>query len=758
MKADTLDLNAVFGRDVRYIVPLFQRPYVWNMSQHWEPLWNDVRSVAEQIESLNQRVDFSANFHVPPHFLGALVVEQVATAVGQIDARQVIDGQQRLTTLQLLIVAARRVAASLKQERHERLLGRLVDNNPDLVREPDHAFKVWPTNADRSVFRAVVRGTPLTDVDSDASLKIANAKTYFETAIAAWLEDLAETALENRFEALTTAIRTHVRVVVIDLDDDDNAQIIFETLNARGTPLQAADLVKNVVFQRALTEGAKPEELYARHWAPFDTEVWRSEVRQGRLLRPRLDVFIGHWLTMKTGTEVLSHQLFPVFKSHLNAEGQSASSTMEDLARSAHTYESFDRFPWDSIEGRFFARQQLLDVTTTIPFLLFLFDIDKDTLPAERRASVLLAIESYLIRRTLCRQTTKNYNRIFLEMLSRVKDDPAHADTVAINYFSGLAGETQYWPPDNEVQEAVLNTPVYTSLPRTRVRLVLEAIEWAMRTELGEKVQLFDTLTIEHVLPQEWHEHWPLNTNEHPEVATFTRNRVKHTLGNLTLINGKLNPSISNSAWERKRQEIEKHSLLRLNYDLLHHASDVWDENTIWARGRRLADVVIRIWPGRASPEWAAIKIELPLGRPAVFEEPLDVPEKSKRANVREMISRMSKSDIQLVGEALLDELLSWPECYVRIQSSTTADKQPRRVLFHRKGSPFGAFLHMYPKWDNITVIFRLPKYMSEGRDVVEARDVKSSDPYQLRAKLRSMDVIPKALELAQAAYDDTSE
>src|SRR5262245_55128326 len=109
MKAETLDLNTVFGRDIRYVVPLYQRPYVWNMSQHSEPLWSDVRTLAEQIERLTEEGQASSKSHVPPHFLGALVVEQVPTPVGQIDARQVIDGQQRLTTLQLLILAARRV-------------------------------------------------------------------------------------------------------------------------------------------------------------------------------------------------------------------------------------------------------------------------------------------------------------------------------------------------------------------------------------------------------------------------------------------------------------------------------------------------------------------------------------------------------------------------------------------------------------------------------------------------------------------------
>lgn len=513
MKADTLDLTAVFGKDIRYVVPLYQRPYVWNMKDHWEPLWNDVQALAEQIEALAAGDGQSGGLRKapPPHFLGALVVEQLSTPVGEIEARQVIDGQQRLTTLQLLILAARRVADAHSLDRHERLLGRLIDNNADLVRAPEHAFKVWPTNADRDVFRAVLKAEALVDFGERTSLKIANAAAYFEKVITGWLEGLSATETESKMEALTTAIRSHMRVVAIDLDNEDNAQVIFETLNARGTPLLAADLIKNVVFQRALAEGAEPEHLYRDYWAPFDTDLWRVELRQGRLVRPRLDIFMGHWLAMKNGSEVLIHQLFPVFKDYLATHQQGAGAVAQELFAAAKTFDSFERFPWDSVEGRFFARQRLLDVSTTLPFLVFLFGLPKDVLDSTRRASVLIALESYLVRRTVCRLTTKRYNLTFLDLLARVRQDPGRADVLAIDHLRSLTGESQYWPKDDEVTRALLEEPLYVKLPRTRVRLVLEGLEWALRTEKGEKVKLFETLQIEHVLPQEWEkEKWPL--------------------------------------------------------------------------------------------------------------------------------------------------------------------------------------------------------------------------------------------------------
>ena len=130
----------------------------------------------------------------------------------------------------------------------------------------------------------------------------------------------------KRLEGLSTAVWKRLVVVTIDLDPGDNAQIIFETLNARGTPLLAADLVKNHLFQTATIQGANVDALYEQHWKVLDTDWWREDVQQGRLKRPRLDIFLNHWLAMVTDHEVVSHQLFPEFKRYL-ATGQRRAPT-----------------------------------------------------------------------------------------------------------------------------------------------------------------------------------------------------------------------------------------------------------------------------------------------------------------------------------------------------------------------------------------------------------------------------------------------
>src|SRR5258706_961822 len=153
MRAEALTPADIFGYHVRYVVPLFQRPYVWNQQDQWEPLWDDVRAVAERLMQLRP-----LSVVVAPHCLGAIVVEQAPTLVGPIQVYHVIDGQQRLTTLQLLLDAAGRVTQMYGDAEDARRLRQLVFNDP-AVRRDDEAYKVWPTLGDRDAYLSVMTAT-----------------------------------------------------------------------------------------------------------------------------------------------------------------------------------------------------------------------------------------------------------------------------------------------------------------------------------------------------------------------------------------------------------------------------------------------------------------------------------------------------------------------------------------------------------------------------------------------------------------------
>ena len=391
---------------------------------------------------------------------------------------------------------------------------------------------------------------------------------------------------------------------MIDLDVNDNSQIIFETLNARGTPLLASDLIKNAVFHRSEELHLATEELYAQYWRDLDHRWWREEVTQGRLRRPRLDVFFFHWLTMRRGEEIGVHELFPEFKQYLAGESSGPEPVLHDISHHASTYREFERYPTGTREESFFYRLRATQTTTVMPLLLRVFGASDTAITPEQRDRILEAIESWLIRRMLCRLTTKNYNVVFLNLLKTVRDEIGSAGDAAVAFFRGLDGESQIWPTDEEVRTALTTLPLYRVLGQGRLRVVLEAIESWLRPPHVEEPSPPRGLTIEHVMPQAWGTNWPLPADRNTLENRLRRETLVHSLGNLTLVTGKLNPKLSNEPWEIKRETLEDHTVLFLNRQIVEH--ERWDEDAIIERSNRLTDAVLGIWAGPESGSWGS--------------------------------------------------------------------------------------------------------------------------------------------------------
>ena len=607
MKADTLDLTQLFANPVRYLVPIFQRPYIWNQDLHWGPLWEDVRGVAESALKRQTRSDGAGEVakEVPPHFLGAIVLDQVLNPTGTVQARYVIDGQQRLTTLQLFLSAAREVAVDHSLDKPATTLTRLLLNPEDLLDESgsEQRFKVWPTLRDQPAFVAVMdhHGQLPTD-GGHSGHRMAYAERFFHESISAWLagDDLKHSEdPDERMKALMGVITRMLKVVVIDLEPNDNAQVIFETLNARGTPLLASDLVKNLVFQRASEDGANLQSLYDAHWRPFDTDDWRHEIRQGRLNRPRVEVFLFHWLTMRTEDEVGASRLFQTFKSVLDTSEQPVAEVLAEFAGDGKVFDSFDQQPYGTPAQRFFYRLDVLDTTTLLPIALWLFRQPATVLDHDARLRAMRVLESWLVRRMICRLTTKNYNRFFLDLLPPLKEAPSQADELLWNKLREEKAESQYWPGDAQFRDALTSQPHYGSITQRRVRMLLLAFEDHLRAEakLGEQIPAGTNFHIEHVLPQSWQENWPLSDGA-PDGAAEDRDIAKHKLGNLTLVTSSLNPSMSNGSWDTKKYALDEHSLLMLNRQILKGDPPDWNEQSIAERGARLAEAAVMLWPG----------------------------------------------------------------------------------------------------------------------------------------------------------------
>ena len=382
-------------------------------------------------------------------------------------------------------------------------------------------------------------------------------------------------------------------MVVIDLEPSEEPHVIFETLNARGTPLLQSDLIKNMLMYEAVQAGNVDT---AEIWN-FDTKWWNEDVYQGNTLRPRIDAFLNFWLIMRRQTEVAHNDVFAVFRRYFATSGNCDVNVVSaDIQNAGEAYSKIAKVEVPSDIEPFFYRMGVMRAGVLTPVLMWLFSSE---VPDEQMSKSLLSLESYLVRRMICGMSTKNYGRLVIGMLRALEEaKAAHAGDAITEYLKKQEAWATLWPEDQQLQDAFLGRAVYRLLTRGRARIVLEKIEAGLWTNKTESETVPRNLTIEHVMPQKWREHWklPCETEDEDRAMTY-RDRIVHTIGNLTLANNRLNTSLSNRPWEEKRAELHDHTTLFLNKHLLDNAPDVWDEEAIKTRALKLWETAIKVWP-----------------------------------------------------------------------------------------------------------------------------------------------------------------
>jgi hypothetical protein len=620
MKANAVPLLAIFETKLQLEVPLFQRQYVWNRDEHWEPLWEDISR--KFIDYLEGRRDS------PVHFLGAMVLDQKQVPVTHVAKRQVIDGQQRLTSFQLFLSAYRDFSraqgcAAIAEECVKYTVNSGMMANPETDR-----FKVWPTQLDRAQYKDVLTAGSREQLEilhplrrqkykrkPEPRARMVEAYLYFYDQLGDFFmgtaaePPLAHTApLDLRLDECLQALKNALQVVAIDLEQGDDAQVIFETLNARGEPLLPADLLRNHIFLRAARQGESQERLYEQHWSRFDEDFWRQPIKQGRLLRPRSDLFLQHYLSSRRTTDIPIKHLFVEYKHWIDTEKPFATVDAE-LASLARQGQDFRRIvqpqPGDPLYG-LATFLDVFDVRTTYPLLLAMLDARVTDDELREVAGIL---ESYLLRRAVGALPTKNYNRVFLQLTRNIRREQMSA-AVLKQQLLALTGDSGEWPTDAAFKAQWQAGDAYHTLGSAKLVYILKRISDHMLNAKMEDITLASPLTIEHLMPQSWQEHWPLPSGERglvsdqlasakdddPRVtATLARRALVQTMGNLTIITQPLNSSSSNANWAEKRQELLMHALLPINRDL--HKYETWNESTIAARGEALFERALKIWP-----------------------------------------------------------------------------------------------------------------------------------------------------------------
>lgn len=620
MKAIAVSLLALFETKMQLEVPLFQRQYIWQKEKHWEPLWEDI--ARKFTDYLDGRKD------APIHFLGAMVLDQKQTPATHVGKRQVIDGQQRLTTFQIFLSAFRDFCNEHDCEDLAKECAAFTLNKGMMADPEIDKFKVWPTQLDRGQFSDVVSAGSRAEVlkkhplrrrpyarSPDPRPRMVEAYLFFYKQLEEFFLGTAaepplavDTPLMARVDECFQALRSALQVVEIDLEQGDDAQVIFETLNARGEPLLPADLLRNFIFLRAARRGEPQEALYKEFWARFDDPFWRVEVKQGRLMRPRSDLFLQHFLASRLTTDIPIKHLFVEYKFWIDREKPFDSVTNE-LACLARQGDDFRRIIAPVKNDALYGLVTFLDaydVRTSYPLLLTMLDVG---LPEAEWAAVSKILESYLLRRAVCGQTTKNYNRTFLSLTRNLRRDGVTAVNLAAQLLS-LSGDSTEWPSDEKFAEAWNTQHAYHVMNNAKIVHILKRLSDTFLSGKMETVSIDGALTVEHILPQQWQANWPLPDGstglsavemwsaekDAPRVeATRKRNAALQTLGNLTILTQALNSAVSNSQWDIKKPALLQHSLLPINQQL--HDVSTWDEAAIAKRSDALLARALKLWP-----------------------------------------------------------------------------------------------------------------------------------------------------------------
>ncbi len=342
-------------------------------------------------------------------------------------------------------------------------------------------------------------------------------------------------------------------------------------------------------------------------WKPeFDAKemdkYWRTERRQGRLKRPIAELFLMHWLAMRLRSVVPATELFTTFRARVLDSAPRMDELIPELCRDAEIMRSFDTQESGSVEAAFFERLEVLDTSTVIPLVLFLFR--EPAVTPERRQRCLQMLESWLVRRMLMSLTAKNYNQQVPVILGRVAGDAEHSDDAVLDELRTGTSDVNRWPTDSELKTRLRDQDLYGWVRRDRVSMVLAAVEETLYTNKVDATSVPKKLSIEHVMPQSWKRHWPLpegSDGETSDAAIATRNDRINRLGNLTIVTQPLNSALSNRPWLKKQKELNSNTRLLLNVRLLDGYPDAFDESAIDQRGAWLADRIISIWPGPGS-------------------------------------------------------------------------------------------------------------------------------------------------------------
>ncbi|PNK60469.1 DUF262 domain-containing protein [Psychrobacter sp. FDAARGOS_221] len=573
MEAGKRTIRDIFNRGRNLEIPFFQRAYVWSDEQ-WQRFLEDMRMV-----SLTKK----------PYFLGSVILKQQETTSNKDSILTVIDGQQRLTTLNIFLKVL-----CLKGNHDS-------DFTETFKKQRDKSIILLHNHNDEASFNKVVNLEELQDInDTKQNDNIIDAYNFFKDNITE--EDLAGNL--DFFDILD-----NILFVGIDLSYNEDEQQIFDTINSLGVRLTTAELLKNYFFKR------DEIQKYNEYWKDIfesDDETksyWDREVTTGRLKRTFIDIFFYSYLQIKIQESKLKvkaedkidfskvDNLFESYKRFIRDYGLSRDDILEEIKVYAQLFRQ--NFNYDIVNNELTNESGIerinaiifgLDTSTLIPYTLYVLkNVDNEV----KRNDLFAFIESYIMRRMVIKATTKNYNQLFTESL--ISNNILSKEQF-IQYLETKINKVNYLPSDLELKQGFHNSV----LVNKQSKGIIYLLESKIRDKSKQATQLLgiNKYSLEHLMPKKWQNKWgDLPTKEEQNKRDF---KLK-TLGNLAIITQSLNTSIRDADWITKKEGSKNKAGLKHYSGGIETLSpylqlDIWDEVEIEKRAEDMLDKALEVW------------------------------------------------------------------------------------------------------------------------------------------------------------------
>lgn len=563
LQAGETTLNKLLNTSRQFIVPIFQRNYSWQKNQY-EQLWFDILRASKFKEKQN-------------HFIGSIVYIDMGTPAGRPQQLLLIDGQQRLTTISILLCAIKDYVQKFNLETKLINLAKIKNQflyNSDEIDEDK--YKLLLNVQDKETYIKLIDNTIFT-VNKPATNIIKCYEFFYER-----IEDFIKQY--GQIDEIYAGI-FKLSLVSISLDkDSDNPQMIFESMNSTGKDLSQTDLLRNYLLMDLTPE--KQTRLYKTYWKPmeelFGEDIYKNDVN-------KFDYFIRDFLILKSDTGYICkiNNVYENFKRYYLDNNCEKFAVLRDLFTYAKYYACIDLLQENDDELKLYWQEfKKLDSHVVYPFLLKLYDdYSRQILIKEDFKKILQVVISYLWRRAICEIPTNSLSKTFATLYQAVdKDDYVNSVIKAFVFKSSY----KRFPSDYEVREKLQTKDIYHFRLR---KYLLEALENYYHKE---PIDLNTAnYTIEHIMPQniEHNLSWQQMLGEDwQEVHSL----YLHSLGNLTITG--YNAEMSNKSFVEKvnGESGFKHSHLKLNESIAQ--CDVWNKKAIQRRTNILTDIILKIW------------------------------------------------------------------------------------------------------------------------------------------------------------------